>query len=520
MNTSLIEQEIEILKSGIEEGLDNEHNYQDLEMLLDSVLEYVKNSVDINEVDKNLTISKTFDITILKNLLKKLDKKELREQTIEFESPGKSLSAATQLDGLGCQLDTFNEAQKEHGESEAWIRLNGMIDGLTQTILFFDIPKSARSFVRKHIREALCMASNEDIVSLWDKVLLEFNISRRPSPMPQGKNILPDDFFKPAHEKILRKRITEYLSDYRPKLVRYALDNGQYTVPQITPGIGSLLTTKKLVKIPIGDKKLAYCLARIYDTLDTTQKQKLRETLGIAEDGYISTAEKHRRSAPFSTSATTKLSEAQRWKQKLHLFQRLLIYLRVYITKESPLGRTLLKYKLGLEVQLPESRKAIDARKDGGLEILLQKELSKYLLDHDIYAIGTRFGRSEIDLLVNENQVNTVIETKVYRENPTSDSIKSNISQLQTYMSQQQIAARGILAIYNLSGRTILAERRWMGGIFWILPINLQQESPSKIKSCLNITQGANGELLDIRTNNMTGKGNSSSPGNATKKPT
>jgi len=46
----------------------------------------------------------------------------------------------------------------------------------------------------------------------------------------------------------------------------------------------------------------------------------------------------------------------------------------------------------------------------------LQKELCKFLLERNIFSVGTKFGRSETDLLAELPTEGFIIETKIYKE--------------------------------------------------------------------------------------------------------
>ena len=106
------------------------------------------------------------------------------------------------------------------------------------------------------------------------------------------------------------------------------------------------------------------------------------------------------------------------------------------------------QYKLGLEVMAPEI--LVEMRKKG--ELLLQKELCKFLVERNIFAVGTKFGRSETDLFAEHGGEEYTIEAKVFRAKRllSQSALKRAVVQLQNYLDQRPSTPRGILVIYNL----------------------------------------------------------------------
>lgn len=114
-------------------------------------------------------------------------------------------------------------------------------------------------------------------------------------------------------------------------------------------------------------------------------------------------------------------------------------------------------------------------------ELLLQKELCKFLLEENIFTVGTKFGRSETDLFAEHAGGEYTIEAKVFRRKGSLSrpSLNHAVVQLQNYLDQRPSTPRGILVIYNLTDDLLTASGAWIQGRYWILPINLQPQSPS-----------------------------------------
>ncbi len=158
--------------------------------------------------------------------------------------------------------------------------------------------------------------------------------------------------------------------------------------------------------------------------------------------------------------------------------------------------RALTQYKLGAEVMAPDNIKALSRKH----ELRLQKELCRFLLERGIFTVGTKFGRSETDLLANLPDEGYIIEAKVYKNTArvSEKTIKSDLVQLQSYMDQNPTRTRGILVIYNFSSTLISAPRQWVAGRFWFLPINLQQKPPSGRNRSLVVERGDGDDLIRV----------------------
>ncbi|MBN4054563.1 hypothetical protein JYT87_02520, partial [Nitrospira defluvii] len=169
---------------------------------------------------------------------------------------------------------------------------------------------------------------------------------------------------------------------------------------------------------------------------------------------------------------------------------------RSFSTFETFVEKALMQYKLGIEVMTPEIIDSLKNKK----ELLLQKELCRFLLERNIFTVGTKFGRSETDLLAELPTEGYIIETKIYKEGRRVNEriIKSNLVQLQSYMDQSPIHRKGILVIYNFSSILITAPRYWLRGRFLLLPINLQTKPPSSRQRSLIIEPGEGEDLIRV----------------------
>jgi hypothetical protein len=133
-------------------------------------------------------------------------------------------------------------------------------------------------------------------------------------------------------------------------------------------------------------------------------------------------------------------------------------------------------------------------------ELLLQKELCKFLVERNIFAVGTKFGRNETDLFAEHGGEEYTIEAKVFpvKRSLSQSALKRAVVQLQNYLDQRPSTPRGILVIYNLTDALLTASRTWIQGRYWILPINLQALPPSRRKRSFVIEPGRGDNLIDV----------------------
>lgn len=239
-----------------------------------------------------------------------------------------------------------------------------------------------------------------------------------------------------------------------------------------------------------------------------------RQATGLSEDSWVCRTYSQSLTAGEDLSPPT--DEVKRMSLLLKVVGRLRAQLNTWFSFETPIERALLQYKLGYEVMLPDSRKRIPK---GTHELKLQKELCKFLLERNVFTFGTQFGQSEVDLMQQQPGDTLVIEAKIYRRSASSSSLRANLAQLQNYMDQQEFTSRGVLVIYNLTNTLLLPrERRWIRGRYWILPINLGTDTPSRRKRSLMFEEGRDGELLQVVKNDASVK--KKAPKKAAKKKT
>ncbi|MCC7171243.1 MAG: hypothetical protein IT459_12395 [Planctomycetes bacterium] len=80
----------------------------------------------------------------------------------------------------------------------------------------------------------------------------------------------------------------------------------------------------------------------------------------------------------------------------------------------DPVEKALRAYKLGLEAMDQHLRAEYVVKR----ELRLQRELCRFLVEREIPAYGTKFGRSEVDLRAEQPRRSVVIEVKLLKKAP------------------------------------------------------------------------------------------------------
>jgi hypothetical protein len=216
---------------------------------------------------------------------------------------------------------------------------------------------------------------------------------------------------------------------------------------------------------------------------------QIADLLSLSEDSRII-------SGPESEALGDKVFADRAYEVLLFELRTIVRILESLVRYNEPIERALNQYKLGLEVMAPENRTEI--REKG--ELRLQKELCKFLLERNIFTVGTKFGRSETDLFAEQGGEEYTIEAKVFQKTGSlsQSNLRHAVVQLQNYLDQRPTTPRGILVIYNLTNDLLTAARAWIQGRYWILPINLQPLSPSRRKRSFDIKPGQGDNLIDV----------------------
>jgi hypothetical protein len=176
-------------------------------------------------------------------------------------------------------------------------------------------------------------------------------------------------------------------------------------------------------------------------------------------------------------------TEIRRDRELLFAISILLTSVEEMLAAAPPILKALRWYKLRMEVSAAELLRDIAAASipKTPSELDLQRDVCRFLLSHGIHAVGTKFGRSETDLVLAEGGDVHVIETKLWDVPPSAADIERHLPQLTTYWDEFVPAPRTrTLVVFNRSDTVLIAPRELIADEFFLMFVNLLDESPSK----------------------------------------
>lgn len=129
-------------------------------------------------------------------------------------------------------------------------------------------------------------------------------------------------------------------------------------------------------------------------------------------------------------------------------------------------------------------------------ELRFQKHVCAYLLDNGIASFGTKFARSETDLIIDMHKGDErfAVEAKIIRSlhSPTNaiKAINQGFVQLKKYMNDTPMQRRGILLVYSFAPMIITFPREWVRYQYRIVVVDLAVQPPSKRLLSIAIEEG------------------------------
>lgn len=461
---------------------------EDIQAFVTAVLRYTASTIPVSELDAKATRRERFETDRISNFIEVL--RGCGAEAWSFEFPDGRLVGAEVIGELRKELAGFHEIQERFGRFEGALRLRFVLDGklhkllLASTSLEVDLTAAVAVF-KKHLHTL----SDKSIETLWASVQQEVDQRSEVRVVPYDE-IFEAGFFGTATVDEMRSRIADYVVVLRPRAVaRMIKENGGGAAQSV--GVASTLAYSVVEPLDDTEERILLCLASIMGASEPyTERPRLLGALGLEPSAWIgrSYGQRYR---PLGKTAPPSL------KRVLRLVERLLLYIETYVSAARPIEQALLQYKLGLEVMLPDSRPKTKKERD---ELRLQRQVCKFLIERGFRAYGTKFGQQEVDILAQAPELGQsyVIEAKVYTASVSPEKIRSNLTQLQSYVDTAFQGAKGVLLLFNLTDTLIKAERRWISSQYWILPINLGEASPSKRKASIEISPGTDGRLVDV----------------------
>jgi hypothetical protein len=475
---------------------------EDLRMEVLNVCAAIGPALDLARLDSALGASAAVDA----NSLRAGAALFARVPVADYALPGsETFDAKARVAALQSFADSASTAS-DLSELEWTLRLHLIGNGHFDTLLtaLRDHEDDLRRKLRDLVREKTELLTDEEAVKLLGQYEAETEPSREVRIELNG-DTASKTMFRADTSKDARDRAADYVVLHRPRLKRKMLEAGRRYVPAEFNGIAQILCwkTKATPSLTRTDEQVVTAVARVSFCWDTVldakhERAELAVALGVPADGamfsgrtYAKIRESFRRERPKPTSAAL-IAELRK-----------LVRLAMAVTAPSPVEETLRRYKAGVEIMAPEVRASLV--KDGGRikhEEYFQREVCRFLVERGHYATGTKFGRSEVDLRVDDSVGAILMEVKVARSAPSESQVRAWFSQLQRYMGEAPFRTRGALLVFNLSSTALLAPVGFIHGRFLVVAVNLSEVTPSRTTESIVIEESTDpGVFLNVRRN-------------------
>ena len=477
----------------------------DLRILILDIISNIGKCIKFREIEINLENLQKVDISAISEAAKLFNKIQFYEESFTFSDNRKIYLKKDALDDLLKNIELIKKEELVLGPIEILFRLEMFLNSNFERMLIILGDKAPRKELRKLLIKKLDILKETDLKILWSRIKEEFK--DKEFGFEYDKNILGEDFFKINDTGELKRKIAEYISNLRPKIISTRLKKGKTTSPIFSFGIARILAihdcnaSKDLSFSELLIIKIVNRIFEFWEKILYGEKNELCALLGISSEGRIAALKLRDIDRDITDEPYDFTSDRLRsYKIILYEIRRILKITNYYITRQTDIEKALTQYKLSYEIFAKEKYNKLQMM-NSSRELYLQKELCVFLLKKNIYAYGKSFGTFEIDLITEQPGVTYVIETKVYSRNQTQEvlerCIERDLMQLSEYVDREQSSSVfGILVIYNLADILIYQPKKWLKERFWILPINISSLYPSKRKQSIQIEESDTKSLI------------------------
>ncbi|MCK6536075.1 MAG: hypothetical protein L6Q84_24160 [Polyangiaceae bacterium] len=472
---------------------------EDVEDVVLEAAEYVRDALDLPRMERELIAGARPDTGALAQVLTVL------QAAAKVPSPpfamrfadGQEFDWRVRLKRLKTLVTGLAKAEQLE-ELEVALRVSFVGDLALEGLLMALAPDSEiRKEVASHLQKKLELLTDQQVEEFWAKLRREIDPSTEVH-LELDSAVVKSSFFDFPKPKAARKRIAEYVSRVRPLLARRALErDGTASLPTGTAGPATILcwtSTPSTRTWSATDRVITRSVGRLAACWADPESEELARALGLRSAGYFFGGRADRESRRSLGSSRETAPSARALEEMAKLLQ---IAAQRRGRPEGAVERTLRAYKLGLEV-VGDSVRA-DMLSKG--ELALQRDLCRFLVERDIPAFGTKFGSSEVDLLVEDDLGPLVVEVKKLQKLPTEGRLGDWLTQLGSYMDQQHSAVRGALVLFNFADGPVLAPVVPVVFRYLIVSINLCGVTPSRRQSHVEIRPSASSpgfELISI----------------------
>lgn len=482
LETQTYKNDIERLLVEGERGIDIAEDVPEIATL---VLELLARRLDVAELESRVTANESAN---LERLLVVVE--EFRDVDRELALPdGRKLDAAHLVKDLAEVLHIHKAQADTLGVKLLLATLIGRdFDNLLMAAQGSDaVPK-----FETRMEEILRGFSDDDVVSLWSATCREF-ASDWDEAYDSSTAPLPAGFFDPGSAEQLRPRLAAYFARIRPDLMWGRIAASQ-AFPDCVPSAALVVASRTLKSVTATERRIMRCLHRIYAAWGVNNPVIFATALAIPRESRFARMEEQRR------HIGRKPSSVGDDELVLRASLRLLDYADAIVDMQGRVERALRAYKLGLEVHHEPANDWCEVQREWG-ELRLQRHACRFMVEHDVRAFGTQFGSSELDLLIGQLPDWIALEAKRYTEDSDWNNLGKHLGQLVRYLDEERFAERGVLLIYNFSRVVLLSEPRWIRRRYWILPINLCPETPSKSRKVVTVEEEDGDSLVKLVRN-------------------
>jgi hypothetical protein len=465
---------------------------EDVEDLTLEVAEFAAMALDVQSLDRELVTRAQLDTPSIRWLVQEIEKvAEVEPSALHVEIGSGSrtvLDWRARLERLKLVLSSL-ESPQQLDQLEVSLRIGLGADGAVDTLLAALPPAhSLKSKIEARLHTKLSFLTDQAAMDLWAHLRFEVDPDREVH-FRIDDSVVQKEFFDLGSSSEVRGRIARYLALVRPALERQMIVGGSNVFPTGLTGIVTILSwtdTPSTRDWKPRTRAVVRGLCRVA-ALWTGDKGELAGALGVPLDGYFVGGRGE------DEARRSRGTPSRQRRDQLRLVDELTKLVRIAQQERAHAARSveraLRAFKLGMEVSAEDHLEA-SRLKD---ELYLQRVLLKFLVEREITAFGTRFGRSEVDVRAEDTMGSVVVEAKVLRVPLTEPKLNRWLTQLGSYMDQSHVALRGALVIFNFADSPILAPETIVGFRFLIVAINLCRASPSKRSSGVQVEGPAAG---------------------------
>jgi hypothetical protein len=474
--------------AALKQVTDDPWHDEDVEEVGLEVAEFIRDALDVPSLERELVSRARVDTSSLLEVVRRLEAlgdEEPPPFDLKVAATATPIDWRTRLDSLKNVTASLDTAERLE-TLEILLRLNLVADGAIDALLVaLPVEHVAKKDVEQRVRQKLDLLSDEKALEFWAQLRFQVDPSRA-THYELDDGIAPRSFFDLGDAKDVRDRVARYLAYVRPALERKMIERGVDRFPAGLSGIASVLSwTSEPATTEWGatEQTVIRALGRLA-LLWIGEKDVLAKALGLLPEGYfLGGRGEQEAKRTLERALRPKAPRPGRLLDELAKLVRVAEVRRVHLP--GTVERVLRAFKLGLEVTAEDHLAELRKRD----ELYFQRQLLRFLVERDIPAYGTKFGRSEVDVRADDPLGAIVVETKLLKGSLSETTLNRWLTQLGSYMDEAHVALRGSLVIFNFGDAPILCPVMALRFRYLLVAVNLCGPSPSKRKAGIEIEE-------------------------------